>query len=141
PTSPPAPACPRTQPTDGPKQSIAASLGLHSTARAPQTTPACPSARAPRIRFHGLFPVAGRQLSTPATRYPGRRRSVAPGLAAERPTSCGTGRGSARWHRRTIGCCRYPVTPHEAEGPTNGGHIGDGPASQTRHTPYTNAAL
>src|SRR5262249_557207 len=85
---------------------------------------------------HGSVQSYRRQLSTPATRYPGRRRSVAPGLAAERPTSCGTGRGTARWHRRTIGCCRYPVTPHEAEGPTNGGHIGDGPASKTRPTPY-----
>src|SRR5213076_1511321 len=126
PTSTPATACPSTRPTDGPKQSIAVPLGLHSKARALQTTPACPSARAPRRRFHGLFPVAGHQSSTPTTRYPGRRRSAAPGLAAGRPASFGTGRCNARWHRRTTGFCRCPLTPHEAEGPTNGGQCGFG---------------
>src|SRR5439155_16736430 len=116
----------------------AAPLAWHSKARTPQTTPACLSAHAPRIRFHGLFPVVSHRPSAPIRRYRGRRQAAAPGLAVGQPASFGTGQGNARWHRRTTGCGRYRLTPHAAEGLTNGGQSGDGRASKTRPSPYTN---
>src|SRR5439155_10526493 len=136
----PAPACPSARPTDGPRQSTGAPPASHSTTRAPQTTPACASARAPHTTFHGLFPVVGRRSSTPTTRYPGRPQPAGWGLAAGLPASFDTGQYSSQSHRRTTGSGACPVTPNAAAAPTNGEKNDDGRASKTRPSPDTSAA-
>src|SRR5262249_11792888 len=140
PTSTPQRAWPSARPTDGPRRSHAAPLQWRSTEGAPQTTPACASARGPHITFHGLFPVASRRSSAPTTRYRGRRPLTARDPAAGPPAWFGSGPDRTRAHRRTTGYDRCPVIPPAVEPPTNGGQGGDAPASTTHPNLYTSGA-